>query len=156
MKIQLIILFSFLQLSCLSSQGFDLDILGQWQITDIDRADNERVEILNFKSADSLYIEIDTDEDLKVDFIRKAGYKIAPYFGKDALFILLGANEYVWAYLAINGDKLKLDMIRVDSPRVANYRLVKLTTKAKSLNAYTLIAIVLLFILGLFIDTRRR
>ena len=122
-----ILLFSLLLVSCVGNKAImptepePTGIIGKWQIIDADRADNEKIEILDFRADNSLLVLLDTDGDQVADKTQKIGYQLNDYLGRQTLWILWGNNEYEWAYPAIGEDTLKLDMIRIDTPRVAHY-----------------------------------
>lgn len=105
----------------ISPEKEKIDIQGKWQITDEDKPNNFYIEIMDFQNQADLVINFDLDHDRKIDQTRELGYYVKDYLGKESLFIIWGQNDYLWAYPTIKNDTLLLDMIRVDSPRIAHY-----------------------------------
>lgn len=101
--------------------GSGASIIGRWKISPKDRPFNLNVEVLDFQKNDSLYFNVDNDEDGAIDIIVPRGYQLKTYLEKEAIFLRLGNYQYEWAYPQFKKDTLLLDMIRVDTPRIAHY-----------------------------------
>lgn len=101
--------------------------IGKWQVFFNDKPKNFGIEYLTFKDDGILKIEFDNNEDGVIDGEMEQAYKIEDYQGKPTIYLMFGANWYVWAYPQYRteniGEIMDLQMLREATPnRIARYR----------------------------------